>query len=119
MAFKLKSGNSGPFKMMGSSPAKGLAEQSQVVDGQVTDERGNVKPKEEQVEAGLQQDNEFSNKDRKEKMAEKGQTETKEETLNEEAGEMSGEEKAAAEKQDKKDKDMDTMNSSIDSTLGN
>ena len=95
MAFKLKSGNSGPFKMMGSSPAKGLAEQSQVVDGQVTDERG------------------------KEKMAEKGQTETKEETLNEEAGEMSGEEKAAAEKQDKKDKDMDTMNSSIDSTLGN
>jgi len=119
MAFKLKSGHCGPFKMMGSSPAKGLAEQSQVVDGQVTDERGNVKSKEEQEKAGLQGSNEFSNKSRKEKLEEKGQTETKEDTLNEEAGEMSGEETAAAEKQDKKDKDMDSMNSSIDSTLGN
>ena len=120
--FKLKSGNTTPFKEMGSSPAKGLRK-DQVVDGQLCDAYGNPKPSNEQIKAGLQSPN-FSNKNKK---VDRGlgpgfdRNKKKEETIKKESDALSGkdveaEEKAA--KQAKKDEDMSIMESSIDMTLG-
>ena len=108
------------------SPAKAAGEQ--VVDGQLCDAYGNPKPSKEQVKAGLQSPN-FSNKAKKGKGEkglgpgfEKNQTAKKEETIKKESNIRSGkkvsEEEEKAKKEARKQKDMDTMNESIDAALG-
>jgi len=117
--FKLKSGNCGSFKMMGSSPAKGLKDQStQVIDGQLCDAYGNPAPTSEEMK-GMTQSPNFKNNSGK---VNQGLTpkEEKKEIIENESNEKSGikTEKPEEPKVDKKKQDMDVMNSSIDMAMG-
>ena len=111
-------------KLLKKSPAKGLREDEQVVDGQLCDAYGNPKPSKEDMKKMTQAPN-FSNSARKGKQ-EKGlgpgfNDKKKKEAIKQEARQNSGkktEEDKAAAKKLKKEKDMNTMNESIDMALG-
>ena len=106
------------------SPAKGLREDEQVVDGHLCDAYGNPKPSPEEMKNMTKCPN-FSNKANKGKN-EKGlgfnkNDKKKKEAIKQEAAMSSGQDvkvNEEAKKKEKKDKDMQTMNESIDATLG-
>tara|TARA_R100000988_G_scaffold56993_1_gene28467 strand:- start:423 stop:788 length:366 start_codon:yes stop_codon:yes gene_type:complete len=118
MNFKLRSGNKTSFKQMGSkaSPAK-----EQVVEGVLCDAYGNPKPSAEQIKAGTATPD-FRNKAKKgkqEKGLGPGFGDSKaEQKTKAKADEKSEEARKAEIKAKKKQQDAETMESSIDMTLG-